>query len=61
MIFAALASIVVGALGSMTGRWDMALVLFGGCYVVAAFCWWRLNPDGTVFDQIKPKNNAEAR
>ena len=46
--------LVVGAIVSMTGRWDMALLLFGGCYIAAAFCWWRLNPDGTVFDQMPP-------
>jgi MFS family permease len=46
--------LVVGAIVSMTGRWDMALLLFGGSYVAAAFCWWRLNPDGTVFDQMPP-------
>jgi len=46
--------LVVGALVSLTGRWDLALVLFGGCYVAAAFCWWRLNPEGTVFDQMPP-------
>ena len=44
--------IVVGAIIKVTGNWDQVLVLFGALYLAAAFCWWRLRPDGTVFDQI---------
>ena len=51
--FGALAfPIVVGALIVQTGQWNLVLPLFGVLYLAAAFCWWRLNPDGTVFDQI---------
>ena len=44
--------IVVGAIIKVTGNWDQVLVLFGALYLASAFCWWRLRPDGTVFDQI---------
>jgi len=46
--------LLVGAIVSFTGRWDIALLLFGSSYIIAAFCWWRLNPEGTVFDQMPP-------
>ena len=60
--FGALAfPVVVGAIISSTGNWDIVLLLFGFLYLAAAFCWWRLNPDGTVFDQIKSKNDANLR
>lgn len=60
--FGALAfPIIVGAIISKTGNWDLVLLFFGILYLAAAFCWWRLNPDGTVFDQIKPKPHANAR
>ena len=44
--------IVVGAIIKVTGNWDQVLILFGALYLASAFCWWRLRPDGTVFDQI---------
>ena len=50
--------IVVGAIIKVTGNWDQVLVLFGALYLASAFCWWRLRPDGTVFDQIP---DADAR
>ena len=53
--------IVVGAIIKETANWNHVLFLFGALYLASAFCWWRLNPEGTVFDQIKPKNNADAR
>ena len=52
--------IVVGAIIKETANWNHVLFLFGALYLASAFCWWRLNPDGTVFDQITPKNNADA-
>ncbi len=53
--------IAVGSIISTTGNWNLVLLLFGFLYLAAAFCWWRLNPDGTVFDQIKPKLHSDAR
>lgn len=48
--------IVVGAIIKVTGNWDQVLILFGALYLASAFCWWRLRPDGTVFDQIPDAN-----
>ena len=45
-------TIVVGAIIKVTGNWDQVLILFGALYLASALCWWRLRPDGTVFDQI---------
>ena len=57
--FGALAfPIVVGAMIQWTGNWNHVLILFGALYLASAFCWWRLKPDGTVFDQIP---DADAR
>lgn len=50
--------IVVGAIINWTGNWDYVLLLFGALYLASAFCWWKLKPNGTVFDQIP---NADAR
>lgn len=50
--------IVVGTIINWTDNWDHVLFLFGTLFMASAFCWWRLNPDGTVFDQI---SNADTR
>ena len=50
--------VVVGYLIKTTGNWDYVLFLFGALFLASAFCWWRLKPDGTVFDQIP---HADAR
>jgi nitrate/nitrite transporter NarK len=34
-----------------TGSWNTVLLSFGALYIAAAFCWWRLRPEGTVFAQ----------
>ena len=55
--FGALAfPIVVGAIIAQTGQWNLVLLLFGALYIAAAFCWWRLNPDGTVLEQVPDAN-----
>ena len=55
--FGALAfPIVVGAIIAQTGQWNLVLLLFGTLYIAAAFCWWRLNPDGTVLEQVPDAN-----
>lgn len=50
--------VVVGYVIKTTGNWDYVLFLFGALFLASAFCWWRLKPDGTVFDQIP---HADAR
>ena len=50
--------VVVGAIIQSTGNWDYVLFLFGALFLASAFCWWRLKPDGTVFEQIP---DADAR
>jgi len=47
---------VVGAIIAQTGQWNLVLLLFGALYIAAAFCWWRLNPDGTVLEQVPDAN-----
>ena len=32
-------------------NWNVVLVSFGALYLGGALCWWRLKPEGNVFDQ----------
>lgn len=34
-------------------NWNVVLALFAGLFLLAAFCWLMLDPEGTVFDQSK--------
>ena len=40
--------------------WTGVMAMFCGLFLVAAFCWWRLDSSGTVFDQslLHPKENS---
>jgi ACS family glucarate transporter-like MFS transporter/ACS family D-galactonate transporter-like MFS transporter len=40
--------------------WESVLLLFGGMYLAAAFCWIMLNPEGSVFDQSLLRGELEA-
>ncbi|MCZ6795134.1 MAG: MFS transporter [Planctomycetota bacterium] len=42
---------VVPRFKALTGSWESVLFLFGSMFLAAAFCWSRLRPEGTVFDQ----------
>ncbi len=41
--------------------WSGVMTMFCALFLVAAFCWWRLNSSGTVFEQSLLKNNTDAR
>ncbi len=40
--------------------WTGVMAMFCGLFLVAAFCWWRLDSSGTVFDQslLRQKENS---
>jgi ACS family glucarate transporter-like MFS transporter len=42
------------------GRWDLALAVFAGLYLVAAVCWVFLNPNGTIGDEPDSTPSPEA-
>ena len=37
-----------------TGGWNQVLFVFAGIHLAAAFCWLRLDPEGTIFDRCRP-------
>ncbi|MDP7051041.1 MAG: MFS transporter [Verrucomicrobiota bacterium] len=41
--------------------WSGVMTMFCALFLMAAFCWWRLNSSGTVFEQSLLKNNTDAR
>lgn len=41
----------VGQLVDATGNWNLAILLFSGCFVGAGVCWALLNPKGTLFEE----------
>jgi ACS family glucarate transporter-like MFS transporter len=48
--------VVVPPLLAVAGNWNLVVFVFGGIYLVAALCWLRLNPSGTVFDRPGHEN-----
>jgi sugar phosphate permease len=54
-IGAAIFPAYAGWLVDVSKNWDYVLMSMAGIYVAAAACWALLNPDGTLFDEDRPK------
>jgi MFS family permease len=50
-IGAGLFPFVVGRIVTETGNWNLAVLLFGLMFAVAAMCWAVLNPKGPLFEE----------
>jgi len=44
-----------------SGGWDLVVGVFTGIYLAAALCWLGLNPEGTIFDRVRPANGTRVK
>ena len=49
---------IVGGLVTLTGNWNLALLVFAGMFAASGVCWSFLKPTGTLFDdEVALKND----
>ena len=56
-LVAAMASVMVGYLFEQTSNWNIVLALFGMAYLLAAICWWLVDPNQSVQKTLSKENS----